>query len=298
MPINFDLHALRAMVIGVDLGSFAGAAQRLNRSQSAVSAQLRKLEHQAGKPLFRRDGRGLVLTNAGEQLLPYARRLVALNDEAAGDMGVKARGIAVRIGMPQDFADVLLPDVLARYSRTCPGSQIEVRSGRNFALADEVAGGRLDIALVYAERKRRQSHLLLKLPRVWIASPPHLEEVLRQRPLPLVLFDAPCLFRQAAVDVLNRANRPWRLILTTPSLAGVWAGLAAGLGVTVRTRLGVPPSLTPLTARSCLPALPPVAVELHYANEPAAPVRMLRDILLDLVRSLSIDRSPRALRIG
>jgi len=283
--VNFDLNALRAMVVGIDLGSFALAAQRLNRSQSAVSAQLRKLEEQAGSLLFKRDGRGLALTDAGQGLLPYARRLLALNDEAARGVGVRAAGMPVRIGMPQDFADVLLPELLARFTKLSPESQLEVRAGRNYALAEEVAGGRLDIALVYAERKRRQKHLLFKVPRVWIASGPQAARLLSEDPLPLIAFDAPCLFRQAAIDALNRANRAWRLVLTTPSLATVWAGVRVGLGVTVRTPLGVPPNLVNLTGTADLPALPPVAVEMHCTTDPAAPAHLLQEILVDLLQT-------------
>src|SRR5690349_24991038 len=80
---TFDIDVLRSFVLGVELGSFAQAAERLNRSTSAVSAQLKKLEEQAGAPLLRKAGRGLALTETGETMLGYARRLLDLNDEAA-----------------------------------------------------------------------------------------------------------------------------------------------------------------------------------------------------------------------
>ena len=98
MQPSFDMDALRTMVIGVELGSFARAAVQLGRSQSAVSMQLKKLEQQAGRPLFRRDGRGLVPTEAGDALLAYARRIIALNDEAALSMGATVEAPAVRLG--------------------------------------------------------------------------------------------------------------------------------------------------------------------------------------------------------
>src|SRR5215475_9882099 len=103
--LNFDMDALRTMVVGVDLGGFAHAAVRLNRSASAVSMQLRKLETQSGQRLFKRNGRGLVLTEAGDVLLQYARRVLALNDELGLALGAITRRGTVRVGMPQDLND-------------------------------------------------------------------------------------------------------------------------------------------------------------------------------------------------
>ena len=99
----FDMDALRTLVVGTELGSFARAASKLGRSQSAISMQLKKLEQQAGQPLLRRSGRGLVPTEAGDALLTYARRIVALNDEAAASLDATAAAASVRIGLPQDF---------------------------------------------------------------------------------------------------------------------------------------------------------------------------------------------------
>src|ERR1700722_3686656 len=112
---TFDMDALRTLVAGCDLGSFARAAARLGRSQSAVSMQLRKLEQQAGQRLLRRNGRGLAPTEAGDALLAYARRIISLNDEAAASLGATAAVASVRIGLPQDFAEDVLPYVLRRF---------------------------------------------------------------------------------------------------------------------------------------------------------------------------------------
>ena len=117
MRTTFDIAALRMIVAGAELGSFARAAARLGRSQSAVSMQLKKLEEQTGKALFRRSGRGLVPTEAGDALLAYARRIIALNDEAAASLGA-IPAATVRLGLPQDFAEDVLPEhnVGARHS--------------------------------------------------------------------------------------------------------------------------------------------------------------------------------------
>src|SRR6516225_5173307 len=110
-----DMDALRTMVVGTELGSFERAASHLGRSQSAVSMQLKKLERQAGRPLFRRNGRGLVPTEAGDALLAYARRIVALNDEAAASLGATVAAASVRLGLPQDFFEDVMAEVLTRF---------------------------------------------------------------------------------------------------------------------------------------------------------------------------------------
>ena len=165
----FDMDALRTMVAGVELGSFARAAAKLGRSQSAVSMQLRKLEQQAGQPLLRRNGRGLVPTEAGDALLAYARRIVALNDEAAASLDATAATATVRIGLPQDFIEDVLPVVMTRFSRQQPGVQVEVRAGRNYNLAEDVQAGRLDVAIAFALPGSDARGTRVRLPAIAVA---------------------------------------------------------------------------------------------------------------------------------
>ncbi|HEX8777985.1 MAG TPA: LysR family transcriptional regulator [Rhodanobacter sp.] len=150
MPrVNFDIDTLRSFATGIELGSFAQAAERLNRSTSAVSAQLKKLEQQAGAPLLRKAGRGMALTEAGEMMLGYARRLLELNDEAAAAIrGAELEG-RVRLGLQEDFGESLLPAVLGRFARAHPRLHIEARIARNAELLDGVNKGKLDLALAW-----------------------------------------------------------------------------------------------------------------------------------------------------
>src|SRR5579863_2664100 len=129
--VNFDLASLRSFVTGMDMGSFAKAADKVGRSTSAISAQIKKLEEQAGKPLFRKAGRGLALTDAGQMMLRYARRLIELNDEAAAAVrGTDLEGW-VRLGLQEDFGETLLPEVLGSFARAHPKVRIEARVARN-----------------------------------------------------------------------------------------------------------------------------------------------------------------------
>ena len=121
MRPSFDIDALRTIVAGTELGSFARAAAQLGRSQSAISMQLKRLEEQAGRPLFRRDGRRLVPTEAGDALLAYARRIVSLHDEAAAMLGATAAGASIRMGLPQDFFEDVMPEAIGRFYGGRPG---------------------------------------------------------------------------------------------------------------------------------------------------------------------------------
>lgn len=149
MFARFGTDALRTIVVAMELGSFARAAIQLGRSQSAVSMQVKRLEEQAGHRLFQRSGRKLVPTEAGDALLVYARRIVALHDEAAAVLGATAAHAAVRVGLPQDFFEDVMPEAISRFSRRHPGVHIQVTAGRNFAFEDDVNSGRLDLALAF-----------------------------------------------------------------------------------------------------------------------------------------------------
>lgn len=292
--VNFDVAVLRSFVVGIDLGSFAKASERVGRSTSAVSAQIRKLEEQTGTSLFRKSGRGLALTDAGEVFLRYARRLVELNDEAfAATRGTDLQGW-VRLGLQEDFSETLLPGVLGRFARAHPKVRIEARVARNTDLLARLDAGELDLALIWDDSSPSAQALRVTgtcipvaKPMVqWIASDALQWTAGQGEPLPLVLFDGPCTICAMATAALDRAGIAWRVALTSPSLAGLWAATAAGLGVTMRTRYGLPPGLRPLDADACaLPPLPAMSLVLVRASKaPSAPVEQLASIVLDAVR--------------
>jgi DNA-binding transcriptional LysR family regulator len=291
---TFDLAVLRSFVAGMDLGSFAKAADRVGRSTSAVSAQIRKLEEQAGTPLFRKSGRGLALTDAGEVMLNYARRLVELNDEAA----VAVRGVDlegwIRLGLQEDFGEVVLPDVLGRFARAHPKVRIEARVARNTELLERIDSGQLDLALVWGAAGIADEARASMLPKPiaspqmrWIVSSAVPWSFDADEPLPLIAFDRPCLFHSAAAAALDRAGIRWRVAFTSPSLSGLWAAAAAGLGVTVRTSYGLPSTVRALDADDlALPALPSIPLALHRASSGSGspPVERLAALVVDSVR--------------
>lgn len=288
--ITFDLDALRSFVTGIELGGFAKAADRVGRSASAVSAQLKKLEDQIGAPILQKSGRGRILTPTGECFLGYARRLLALNDEAAiAVRGVELSG-SVRIGLQEDFGEHLLSRMLGDFARAHPNVTVEVHLARNAALVRRMEEGRLDLALSWDTGVDwPYSETLGQLPLCWIGpAATQATDPAPSGPLPLVLFEAPCVMRSAATAALDAAGRAWRVAVSSASLPGIWTAVGAGLGVTVRTRVGLPGHLV---VRNDLPALPRVGLVLHRATDPAPEaVKRLADIVMNTVADMGIDR--------
>ena len=294
MNRSFDTDALRAIVAGVDLGSFARAAVHLGRSQSAISMQLRKLEQQAGARLFTRKGRGLVPTEAGEALVAYARRIVALNDEAALAVGATASTTVVRLGLPQDFFDDVMPATLSAFSEKHPHVHVDIRVGENHKLSDEINAGRLDGAIAFFEEGAvAEGELLCVLPMRWLA-----HETYRTGRAPesvdLVMFDHPCLFRRAALSAFDHTGRRWRMAVTTPSLLYVWSALRSKRGVGVRTGHGLPADIVCLDHESGLPELPSIELRLLRSQNASRGAEDLCEILRNEAKRLIVPGKPRA----
>ncbi|MGO7689449.1 LysR substrate-binding domain-containing protein [Rhizobium ruizarguesonis] len=284
----FDLEVLRTFSTGMELGNFAKAAERLGRSTSAVSAQLKKLEEQAGTPIFRKVGRGLALTDAGETMLGYARRLLELNDEAAAAVhSVELEGW-VRLGLQEDFGETLLPDVLGRFARAHPKVRIEARVVRNAELLERVTSGKLDLALAWSDGTlTAHCERIGEVPMRWIGpseGPPGWQAASGE-PMPLASLEAPCLLRSAATKALDEAGISWRLAFVSPSLGGLWAATAAGLGLTIRTPIGLPAKVRPLPPGTIgLPDLPTLGLVLHRAEaEPQPAAARLAELVLQSV---------------
>jgi DNA-binding transcriptional LysR family regulator len=279
MTMNLDLSVLRTLVAIVRNGSFVRAAERVGRSESAVSLQLKRLEDQVGQKMFHRAGRKMVLTDAGERMLAYAERLIALNDEAVIEAaGLRLEG-PVRLGVPPDFAETWLLTALARFVRICPAVDIQTTVGRSPTLLHLFSRGELDLAMSFAtgpEHARWSG----SIPMAWIGTPSYVRRA--EDPVRLAVFDPPCLFRAAATAALDNHGILWTVDFKSSSLASLWAAVAAGLGITVRTPVGLPPQLTTLGEAAGLPTLPSTALALLQRNAPTSPAaEQLAEVLID-----------------
>ena len=278
---DLELDLLRTFIAVVDGGGFTRAAERLHRTQSTVSQQLKRLEERLDTPLLLRNTRSVSLTDRGELLLSYARRLLALNDEALSALDETRLQGRVCLGSAQEVADGGLAELLARFARLHPNVALEIRVDANLKLRDEVERGDLDLAVVFQEPGQTlgggaHCEVIGRLHRVWVASPDLI--VNDNEPLPLVLSNGPCIFRNAVLDALDSIDRSWRIALSTPSLSGMRAALRAGLGVGVRTERWLEPDLQVLGGD--LPPLPDVEmVLLTAANADAQMIERLRSVM-------------------
>lgn len=280
----FDLDQLRSFVAIADTGGFTRAAGRLGRTQSTVSLQIKKLEETLGHRLFVRDRRDCELTAEGEVLLGYARRLLALADEARVRLLEPDIGGSVRLGTPEDFATRHLSEVLSRFARAHPQVTLEVNCDFTANLLDAFGRGLYDLILCKREAQGPGGgRAVWREPLVWARS-----ERLRLDPsaaVPLVLAPNPDIYRRRAVAALESAGRPWRVVYTSPSLAGIEAAVRAGLGVTVLPRQMLGTGLATVGAEHGLPGLPDTEIVLlEAAGRPAS--RAAAMLATDIVRAL------------
>ncbi|KJC60262.1 LysR family transcriptional regulator [Bradyrhizobium sp. LTSPM299] len=280
--VNLDMDVLRTLITAHRLGSFSRAADKIGRSQSAVSQQIRKLEEQVGQPLFVKQGRGLALTNAGEVMLTYAHRILDINDEAVVAVRDQAVEGVVRFGLPADFADVWLPAALSDFKQAYPAIRIEAVVDRNRRLLEQLDNGDLDLVLALDNPARADAQPVATLPVVWIGSASAGPVWGAGEPVPLAVYEAPCFFRQRAIAALDQAGMAWRIAFSSPSLPGLWAAVEAGLGVTLRTAVALPDQLRALPGTAGLPPVPASSLEacLHDAGRTLEPAMLqMRSII-------------------
>ncbi|MCP1477028.1 DNA-binding transcriptional LysR family regulator [Pseudomonas sp. EB276 TE3739] len=227
-----DLELLKTFVCVVDEGSFTRAAERVHRTQSTVSQQVRKLEDLAGHPLLLRDRSGLnvAVTEHGELLIHYARRLLALSAEASQALASDVDLEVLRIGMPEDFDARRMALILAGFTRSHPQARLETISGMSLDLRQRLDAGDIDIALIKREPDSGPAWATWPERLVWVKSPGFDTS---KGVLPLALFPQGCLYRQRAIRLLDVAQRPWRVAFGSHSLTGIQAAVASGLGVSV-----------------------------------------------------------------
>jgi DNA-binding transcriptional LysR family regulator len=239
--------------------------------------------------LFRKNGRGLSLTEGGDVLLSYAHRMLELNDETVAAATTMKLSGSIRLGIPQDFAEDWLTKILARFARAHPSVVIEVKADRNAVLREALSRRQLDFMLTFGEGPSKDTVKLGRVPMVWIGTKDRSWQ--RAKRVPLVAFDPPCEFRRVGVVALEEAGIPWRIAFSSPSLSSQWSAIEAGLGISIRTPIGLRTSLFTLGREDGLPQLPMIEVCLRSASgKQEAPARKLQEILVETVQErLEID---------
>jgi DNA-binding transcriptional LysR family regulator len=288
---HLNIDALRTFTSIIDLNGFNKAADKVNRTQSAVSMQMKKLEEMTGHGLFERSGKKYFLTNQGEVLLSYARKIIHLNDEvflALKDSKLKGK---VRVGIQIDFAESPLPKTLIAFARKYPEVLMDLKIDTSDVLQQQLIAGKLDIVIYLAQDTsgELQSHVLGTFPLKWIYSPPYNISTLRKPPLPLAMLGPNCKIRQIASLALNNAGISWRIVFTSSSLPATWSALDAGIGISARTTIGLPPSLKIIPAKFGLPELPAVYAYLCTTGKNDSVVVLhLKNYLLQTLKEKSL----------
>jgi DNA-binding transcriptional LysR family regulator len=252
---NLDLDLVRTFVTISEAGSCSRAATALNLSAPTVSLQMKRLEEALARELFYKDGRGRELTDGGRAFLASARKLLEMNDLILLETKPYALTGRIRIGATEEFAEDRLPALLRQFAGMNPGVRVDLLIDVNLKLHAALAAGELDLALIAQDpASPREGALLFEEPLIWIAADDFLLEP--AKPLPLVLFTEPCLVRSLVVREIEARRIDYRIVCTSPSLAGLRAAVQAGLGVTVRTRGQVGAGTKEIVGQRLLPKLP------------------------------------------
>jgi DNA-binding transcriptional LysR family regulator len=263
----FETELLRSFVAVAESRGFTNAAKLLNSTQSTVSAQIHRLEHEAGHSLFVRSTRSVQLTSAGETLLGYARTILRLNEDARLRLsGVRHAG-RVRVGANEDLTSSWLPNVLQRLGCQYPEIEVELEIGIGPRLFEMVETQELDLAVGGLCNGQGQGRTLWSEPLVWAFS----VGVKVSNVLPLAFFPEPCPYREAALRALAGSQQQWRIVSTSSSLAGVRAVAIAGLAVTPLPLQTIKPGLRILSKKDKMPKLPDVDYVLHVRESDTRP---------------------------
>ncbi|AJC22416.1 LysR family transcriptional regulator [Pandoraea pulmonicola] len=273
MSLFLEIDLLRSFVAIAQAGSLSRAAQRIARTQSALSQQMKRLEAIVDQPLWQRTARGVVLTSSGERLLGHAQRILRAHDEAMADMSGRGLSGTLRFGCPDDYAAAFLPQLLREFAVSHPHARVEVICEPTPRLQERLARHAVDLALVSLPESAHEDSIIRREPLVWIGSPSFdVTPAHSGEPLPLALSDPDTLDHIAACSALARVGRAFRIAYASSNLAGLTALARSGQAIAVMTQTAVPADLRILTGDPALPSLPPVGITVKFDRARPCPL--------------------------
>jgi DNA-binding transcriptional LysR family regulator len=266
MNKNIPTEFLRSFVTIAELGSFTQAGNKLSRSQSAISSQIKKAEELLGQQVFSRKGHNFELTPSGEILMRYATQILQLNDRALGELESKAIVGKVRLGIPSEFAISLLPKIVGNFSRQNPRITLEVICDLSRNLNRDLAQNKYDLILSILDDPDQIKGSYIKRDKlVWVsASEQHNNH---DDPIPLIVAPEGCIYRKRGLSRLERANIPWQIIYTIMELSGIKAAIEEGLGMTVLAESTIPEPLKIISPPANTEELGDIGITLMSADE-------------------------------
>jgi len=256
-----EFQLLRSFVAVAECGGFHRAAEQLNLTQSTVSQQIKRLELEIKRSLFRRTTRSVVLTDDGEMLLGDARCLLQLEEAARQRLAAPRLSGTVRLGVVEEVAGGSLPSALGRFASLHPGVKLEVQIAVSAELLEELDAGRLDVVFAKRPLGTSKGRLVWREPLVWAAADTF--DLIPGAALPLALYRERSVSREAALAALQDGELTWEIVYTSPSLTGVRAAALAGLAITPLPASAVVAGLRILDAEEGLPRLPDLEFAIY-----------------------------------
>lgn len=275
-----DLELLRSFVSVVDAGGFTRASERVHRTQSTVSQQIRRLEDDFGRVLLNRNGRTVTPTEDGERLLSYARRILSLAEEARDVLARPSSEGAVRLGIPEDFAAYRLTKLLAKFARSRPGLRLDVRADQSKYLRRDLERGELDLALLKRDAGEKGGIAVWPERVHWVTSRTNPIDT-KVNSVPLIFFPTGCLYRARAIHAIEAAGRAWHMAYTSSSLSGIQAAVAAGLGLSILPDIAIQNDHRVLTAKDGFAPIDKTEVALVAAPDASPATLRLADRLAE-----------------
>jgi DNA-binding transcriptional LysR family regulator len=286
MTALLDVDQLRSFIAIAETGSFTKAAEVVNKTQSAVSMQMKRLEERLDRPIFARDGRASKLTEDGQRLLDYARRIIKLNVETVAAFSDTELSGRVRLGVPDDYADRYLPEIMARFSRAYPSVELSVICEPSVDLLERIDANEIDLAIVTNCESKRASETFRRERLLWVTSSRHSTHT--EAPLPLALGRPTCSWRRIAVERLESIGTPYRILYSSSNAGAVAAAVLAGLSVSVLPESGLRPGMRVLTAAEGFPELPGCRIGLvRNAHESSSLAEALAEHIVSSLDNLS-----------
>jgi DNA-binding transcriptional LysR family regulator len=270
-----DIDVLRTFHAVARLGKFRTAAEHVHRSPAAVSVHIQRLEAVAGGRLFDRDNQAVTLTALGKRLLSSTADLLRAHDRVVGELHGRALTGRIVLGVPDEYAAHVIRDLLPPFANSWPHVVLEVRTAPSFKLRDQIARGKLDLALVVQPMAAVPSAAMLTVTKpVWVGAEQYVSQDID--PLPLALYAEPCPYRAAIMTALSEHGRTWRVVLDSASSQAIQACVESGLGVTLLDRARVTPKMRVLDD---LPEIPEHEVVLM--RPPAGRAHEAIDLLIE-----------------
>ncbi|MDP2696828.1 LysR family transcriptional regulator [Thalassospira sp.] len=268
--LNVDIDLLRTFLTVLETQSFTRTAELLLRTQPAISQQMKKLEDTVGAPLIARDRNRITPTTTGLVVKSYAQGIIGLNDRMIADL-IDSAPPVLRIGLPDDYAAVFLPEILRLAAERLPNTEISCHAGLSLTLARQVAKGELDLAILTADPDRPCLHVINE-PLVWVAASGF---DATQRPLPLATFHDGCTIRQSGLATLQDHYIPVRISHSSNANTMIITAISGGHA------MGVMPACTARHAGlrtitdAALPPLPDISIALQIRDQASPAIRKL-----------------------